>query len=217
MHTAICTFDDPAAAQQAVERLVQAGFDRDDIHMEHRHSDGSPMEAPANDAWDGLEREVAVSRGVAGKFDFFEHLFGEGDAAAHRDKYTRAAERGHCVVIVDAPDEASAERAQNVLHGIESREFQLLHRAGMRPVRDIVAQRRASGLEERFGTAREDMAAPHRRDVKGGDTELFPPEERERAMASHGWGEQRTLPLIPDEPPSAGGGPRDGDFDDKPR
>lgn len=217
MHTAICTFDTQATAQQAVERLVQAGFDRQDIHMEYRRSDGTPMKPPANDSWDGLEREVAVSRDVVGKFDFFERLFGAGDAAVHREKYTQAAERGHCVVVVDTQDEASAQRAQNVLHGIESREFQLLHRAGLRPVRDIVAERQASGLEERFGTAREDMAPTHRRDVKGGDTELFPPEERERAMASQGWGEQRTLPLIPDEPPSAGSGPRDGDFDDKPR
>ena len=47
MHTAICTFDTRTTAEQAVERLVQAGFDRDDIHMEYRHSDGSPMREPA--------------------------------------------------------------------------------------------------------------------------------------------------------------------------
>ena len=43
MHTAICTFDDRATAEQAVQRLVQAGFDRDDVHIQHRHADGSLM------------------------------------------------------------------------------------------------------------------------------------------------------------------------------
>ena len=35
MHTAICTFDDRATAEQAVQRLVQAGFDRDDRQVPH--------------------------------------------------------------------------------------------------------------------------------------------------------------------------------------
>ena len=233
MHTAICTFDDRATAEQAVQRLVQSGFDRHDIHMEYRRSDGSPMrnagdmeggadhsaEAP-NDTWDGLEREVAVGRDVAAKFSFFERLFGTSHAD-HADVYDSAAERGHCVVIVDAHDEASAERAQNVLHGMESRDFNLLHRAGQRPVRDIVAERQAGGsMEQRFGTSRDDMAPSHNRDLNTDrGAELFPREERERAMASQGWGEQRTLPLIDDgDSPAAGAsGPRRGDLDDKPR
>ncbi|MCC2635682.1 MAG: hypothetical protein K0S48_3568, partial [Ramlibacter sp.] len=40
MHTAICTFNDRATAEQAVQRLVQAGFDRDDVHIQHRKADG---------------------------------------------------------------------------------------------------------------------------------------------------------------------------------
>jgi len=233
MHTAICTFDDRNTAEQAVDRLVQSGVDRNDIHMEYRRSDGSPMRdagameggadrsaEPPNDAWDGLEREVAVDRDVAAKFAFFERLFGTSHAD-HANVYDSAAERGHCVVIVDAPDEASAERAQKVLHGMESRDFQLLHRAGQRPLREVVAERQASGsLEQRFGTERSAMAPSHHRDLKReGDTELFPREERERAMASQGWGEQRTLPLIDDgDSPAAGAsGPRRSDLDDKPR
>lgn len=220
MHTAICTFDQPEAAQQAVERLVQAGFDRNDIHMERRHADGRLVsgpenrQEPANDAWDGLEREVAVGRDVLGKFAFFERLFGDKHAE-HAQTYKGAADRGHCVVVVDAQDEASAERAQNVLHGMESRDFQLLHRAGQRPVRDIVAERQGS-MDQRFGTAREDMDESHNRGVSR-EGELFPVEERERAMASQGWGEQRTLPIIPDDPPSPSGSRDDGDVSGKPR
>ncbi len=220
MHTAICTFDNRDTAQQAVDRLLQAGFDRHDIHMEHRHSDGSPMsgpehrQEPANDAWDGLEREVAVGPDLLHRFAFFERLFGDKHAD-HAERYKSAADRGHCVVVVDAKDEVEAERAQNVLHGMESGEFQLLHRAGQRPVRDIVAERQGS-LEQRFGTAREEMDESHRRGVSR-DGELFPVEERERAMASQGWGEQRTLPIIPDDPPSPTGARDDGDVGGKPR
>lgn len=63
MHTAICSFDDRAAAEQAVDRLVQSGFDRRDVHLEHQHvtSEGG---AGAGDRWVGLEREVAVGRGI---------------------------------------------------------------------------------------------------------------------------------------------------------
>ena len=41
MHTAICTFEDRAQAEQAAERLVQSGFDRREVHVEHRHADGT--------------------------------------------------------------------------------------------------------------------------------------------------------------------------------
>jgi hypothetical protein len=228
LHTAICTFDNRDTAQQAVDRLVQAGFERHDIHMEYRHADGSPMtgpenrEEPANDAWDGLEREVAVGRDVLAKFAFFERLFGNTHAD-HTSTYESAADRGHCVVVVDAHDEASAERAQNVLHGMESKEFQLLHRAGQRPVRDIVAERQGS-MEQRFGTARQEMDDSHTRAEGDGqargvsrDGELFPVEERERAMASQGWGEQRTLPIIPDTPATPSGPRDEGDLGGKPR
>ena len=73
MHTAICTFEDRALAEQAVQRLEQAGFARHDIHMEHRHPDGSRME----------ERD---SYGV-GTFEFFERLFGGDTHAAHAGTY----------------------------------------------------------------------------------------------------------------------------------
>ena len=43
MHTAICTFDDRAQAEEAAERLAQSGFEKHAIHVEHRHADGSPM------------------------------------------------------------------------------------------------------------------------------------------------------------------------------
>ena len=57
MHTAICTFEDRAAAEQAAQRLVEAGFDRREVHVEHRHADGTPM--PGGDA--GGERDGMIA------------------------------------------------------------------------------------------------------------------------------------------------------------
>lgn len=190
MHTAICTFEDRKLAEQAVERLVQAGYARHDIHMEERHPDGSPVEHRRD-------------HDVVGKFSFFERLFGAGKNVPHAETYSSALERGLFVVMVEHQDEAHAQRAQDVLHGMEARDMSLVHRAGERPLRDVVAERQATGLERSFGTARSDMAASHNADVRG-EGEFFPPERQpERAMASQGWGEQRRLDLVDEDKPIA--------------
>ena len=207
MHTAICTFEDRTQAEQAVERLVQCGFDRREVHLEHRHPDGSPMG----------EHEQR-DHDVVGKFSFFERLFGAGKHAPHADAYASAVDRGLYVVIVEGRDEDEAERAQDVLHGMEARDFNLLHRAGERPLRDVVAERQGTDMERSFGTAREDMAAGHNRDL--GEGELFPRErapEPERAMASQGWGEQRKLEVVDDDKPIASPDLHAGEDSDKPR
>lgn len=190
MHTAICTFEDRTQAEQAVERLVQAGFARHDIHMEQRHPDGSPMEARRD-------------HDVVGKFSFFERLFGAGKHAPHAQTYTSALERGLYVVLVEHQDEPEAERAQQVLHGMNPSDLSRVHRAGERPLRDVVAERGGSDLERSFGTAREDMGGSHAQDLKR-EGEFFPPErEPERAVASQGWGEQRTLQVVDEDKPIA--------------
>jgi hypothetical protein len=210
MHTAICTFEDRALAQQAVDRLVQAGFERGAVHLEHRHPDGTPMGEAAEDAH-------RRDHDVVGKFSFFERLFGAGKHAPHAQTYASAVERGLYVVIVEAPDEAQAARAQSVLHGMEARDMNLVHRAGERPLRDVVAEREAGSLEQRFGTARDDMSAPHNRDVRG-EGEFFPEERTpERAMASQGWGEQRKLEVTDDDKPIASPDLREPEGGDKPR
>jgi hypothetical protein len=209
MHTAICTFEDRAGAEQAAERLVQAGFDRREVHVEHRHADGTPMAEP--DA--GAERR---DHDVVAKFSFFERLFGAGKHAPHADTYSRAVEQGLYVVLVEGRDEAEAKRAQDVLHGLNPSDVSMVHRAGERPLRDVVAERGGGSLEQRFGTARSEMGAGHNMDVRR-EGEFFPPErtppglegERaedrvpERAIASQGWGEQRELKVVDDDKPIA--------------
>lgn len=188
MHTAICTFDDRAQAEQAVQRLLQAGFARHDVHLEHRHRDGSPME----------DRD---SYGV-GTFEFFERLFGTGAHASHAGTYAGAVDSGLFVVMVEHQDVDEASRAQAVLHGMEAGNMNLLHRVGQRPLRDVVAARGDSDIERSFGTAREDMGTSH-------DEPAFPVEgererELERPIASNGgWGEQDKLQVVDEDRPIA--------------
>lgn len=246
MHTAICTFENAAEADRAVQRLLQSGFAREDVHMEHRHADGSPVQGyedcsaagigsnqeplmhgepaaagQANDNWDGQEREVAFDPKLVRRLgNFFERLFGHDEGARDRvAAYNSAVDRGHLVVMVDAGSDEEAERAQSILHGMNPADVSLFQRVGQRPLRELIAEHQASQMEQRFGTARADMAPSHNQDLRREGE--FPRErerEGERAMASQGWGEQRRLDLVDDDVPIASPDIRSrGDVDDKPR
>jgi stress response protein YsnF len=114
METVIGAFDDKASAQRAMERLVQAGFDRQDVHIQESDSTESTQTPRAGNS-DGQEREVAADRGLFG--GFFANLFGDDDQSAYSaDTYAEAVRRGSSVVVVDAQDETQAERAASLLH-----------------------------------------------------------------------------------------------------
>lgn len=86
-----------------------------------------------------------------------------------------------------------------------------MQRAGQRPLRELVAERQTEAAAQRFGTAREDMGAMHQRSDQR--ETLFPPE---RAMASQGWGEQRT-PDLAESGPGEGAVGRAAGRDAKPK
>jgi hypothetical protein len=175
MHTAICAFDDRARAEQATDSLVRAGFARHDVHIEHK--DLQRAGRAANDQWDGMEREIAVDRGVLSSFGhFFASLFGRDNPSGHADTYSQHVERGRYVVMVDTHDAAEAERARTLLQGMEAGELNVVHRAEQRPLRDIVAMRQ------------ENMDAPERsREPDAGltDTATSSNMESEHALAAH--------------------------------
>ena len=146
MHTALCSFDDRARADHAVDRLVQAGFDRRDIHVQHRggsvSGDGEPGHHSGTERWDSMEREVAVDPGrLAGLGRFFSSLFGVNDSAGHATSYRDVVERGSYVVVVDAIDETSADHAQSVLRDLEGATLTVVHRPTQLPLREIVGTR----------------------------------------------------------------------------
>lgn len=162
MHTAICAFDDQGQAEQAVVALTQAGFDRRDLHIEHRGARAG--QARANDAWDGLEREVAVDRGVLSSFGhFFTSLFGKDQPSTHADSYAQHVERGAYVVVVDADDEAQARRASSLLGDRQAGHMNVVHRPGQRRLRDIVD--RAYDGSASIGATRPDMERAMASDV----------------------------------------------------
>ncbi|RYY85334.1 MAG: hypothetical protein EOO24_36665 [Comamonadaceae bacterium] len=187
MHTAICTFKDHATARQAMDRLAAAGIARHDMHLEHRTVDGelnatgegaARRDKPApNDNWDGLEREVAVDRSVLSSFGhFFASLLGQDNPSGYTDTYSQHVERGSVVLVVDADDETQARRASQLLNEAQASDMNLVHRPQQRPLRDIVGERQASGLERSFGTARGDLA----QGVRGRQDSV----EEDRAMAA---------------------------------
>ncbi|MBC5783239.1 hypothetical protein H8N03_09810 [Ramlibacter sp. USB13] len=144
MHTAICAFDTHEQAKDAIASLERAGFARHDLHIEHKHASAEGREA--NDRWDGMEREIAVDRGVVQNFGhFFASLFGRDEHAGHADTYSQHVERGSHVVVVDAHDEAEARRAQDLLRAMQAGDLNLVHRREQRPLRDIVGMRQSEG------------------------------------------------------------------------
>jgi hypothetical protein len=144
MHTAICAFSDRETANRAIDRLLQSGFARQDVHLEHReaHADGTT----GNTRWDGMEREVAVDPSAVTAFGrFFASLFGQGSPSGHVDTYSQHVDRGGYVVVVDGQNDADAARAQALMREMEAGDVNLVQRQGQRPLREIVADRGLGG------------------------------------------------------------------------
>src|SRR3954453_23707401 len=142
MHTALCAFDTHDQARQAVDALLRAGFAQNDLHIEH--ADTTSAGRAPNDRWDGMEHEVAVDRGVLSSFGhFFASLLGRDHPSGHVQTYEQHVQRGGHVVVVDARDEAEAQRAQSLLRELQARDVNVVARGEQLPLRDIVGMRQA--------------------------------------------------------------------------
>lgn len=141
LHTVIGAFDDGATAQRAVERLVSAGFDRHDVHLQHEQAASTQRQVPQPDS----------GRKSGG---FFASLFGldEDDGGSTQQQrgyseraytYDEAVRRGSAVVAVDARGEDEADRASA-----------LLHELGAVDVDERSKQWRAEGWQPGSGAAR---------------------------------------------------------------
>lgn len=110
MHTVIGVFNDESGAQRALERVVQGGIPRHDVHLERQQ--GATQSRP--------QAEPQKKSG-----GFFASLFGMDDDydsqrqspyGAHADTYDEAVRRGNTVVVVDTMDENQADTASRLLH-----------------------------------------------------------------------------------------------------
>ncbi|TFZ01322.1 hypothetical protein [Ramlibacter rhizophilus] len=108
MQAVIGAFDQRADAQRALDRLVEAGIARSDIHLEQH-------EAELASGNRGLDESAPRRKGIAG---FLASIFTSEDQAntGHAHTYEEAARRGSTVLVVHARDERQAELAASVLH-----------------------------------------------------------------------------------------------------
>lgn len=112
MQTAISTFNDRSTAEQAVDRLVAAGFPREDIHIESGEDADSSMTPRSTGTYEAQEdRGVLASIG-----HFFTSLFGMDTPDNEVHTYTEAVRRGHAVVVVDVDNEQDSERAVAIMN-----------------------------------------------------------------------------------------------------
>jgi hypothetical protein len=180
MHTAICAFNDRARAEQAVDALVRTGIARHDVHIEHKKTTAEGRGSTQG----GLPGPEGDDRNVLSSFGhFFASLLGRDNPSDHVDTYSQHVERGGYVVVVDADDEAQAQRARTLLQEMQGGDLNVVQRSGeQRRVRDIVgATDEPAGMVERSRQAYESGVGES-------------PIERERAMAASHRLETRTGP-----------------------
>jgi hypothetical protein len=108
MYAVIGAFDNQAQAQDAANALVQAGFDRGAVHLEHEAHAAVGTQAQAQP---GTGRHTGI-------LGFLQSLFTTEDQAntGHAHTYEEALRRGSTVLMVNARDDAEATRACTLLH-----------------------------------------------------------------------------------------------------
>jgi hypothetical protein len=145
MHTVIGAFDDRDHAGQALERLRDAGFTRDCMYLQTREvpQTASRAGAVAADESHGFFHSLT---------SLFSGLFG---SAGDFGEYAEAIRRGGTVVVVDAPDDAAAEKARAVLERVD----------GLVDMQERVSQWRSEGWSGGETAAAPGPAVP--RDASG--------------------------------------------------
>lgn len=96
--TVVGIFNTAAQAQQAVQKLEQAGFELDFVDVAHRETANQGVGRTSDDSIGG----------------FFSSLFG-GDDNADARNYTAAAQRGSSVVTVHVDSAEQSHRAASIL------------------------------------------------------------------------------------------------------
>lgn len=135
MQTIVAAFDEPAAAQRAIDSLITGGFDRNAVHMQAGYSTGSTgksnnvgmsgttgMNSPTGAVGGSASMSTSPAQHqgfLAGVENFFSNLFGDDHdttSTAQTGKYTEVVRRGSSVVAVDATSDTEAERATDILY-----------------------------------------------------------------------------------------------------
>ena len=206
MQTLVSVFENLKAAQRAVDRLIAAGFEPSDVHLQL----GA---APANSATATSPRadpnaETGAERGVLSSIGhFFASVFDEdAPQGGYADRYAEALRRGHPAVMVEARDDEEVDRASTILDelgafDVDERIAQWRDQAGMgasSPAgggtgtgdrRGVRLFQRESGRPLRDLAREHEERAPDRPIINRpasteGESRVIDRGERERAVAS---------------------------------
>lgn len=99
-NTLVAVFDEQSQARQALDALAEGGFPRSKARLTARE------DTPGRTAASQAPRDESIGEKIANFFGFGEQ---------HEATYTEAVRRGGCVLVVDAADEAEAERACDII------------------------------------------------------------------------------------------------------
>ena len=123
MQTLISVFEDRASARKAMDRLVQQGFTRGDMHIHERAAaqratgEDPGVQELADHTMHSAEREIAMDRGVLeGLGHFFVSLFGQDRGEAATGAYGDHVGSGKSVVVIEVRNDGEAEAAAVTLH-----------------------------------------------------------------------------------------------------
>jgi uncharacterized protein (TIGR02271 family) len=98
--TLVAVFDEQSKAEQALDALSKGGFADSNARLT------APENPPGGTASSRPQRDESLGEKVA-------HFFGFGEQ--HEATYSEAVRRGGCVLVVDAADDAEAERASDII------------------------------------------------------------------------------------------------------
>jgi hypothetical protein len=119
MQTVINAFDDKEAAQRAVERLLEAGFPRDQVQLRDAQAATAAGVAAGHGGGHAPRRGVLSSIGR-----FLVSALGGDHAPGEVDRYAEGTRRGMCVVLVDAPGPEEAGLAAGILKGAGAHQWE---------------------------------------------------------------------------------------------
>ncbi|HEY8608661.1 MAG TPA: YsnF/AvaK domain-containing protein [Noviherbaspirillum sp.] len=102
-NTVVGVYDSYAQAQNAMNELLAAGFDRSDLQL-----------SPDSERGTGSNSDDAQGGSAIG--NFFRSLFGMDEERDTRDVYSEAVRRGSCVLTVNAASDDQLDRATDIMN-----------------------------------------------------------------------------------------------------
>ena len=113
MQTVVSVFETRQAAERAVDRLLQAGFESNRVH---RHEGAAPANTAAA-ANPGIDKgDFDADRGLLSSIGhFFASVFGQDPPAGYADRYVELVRRGHSVVVIQSADDEESDRATTIV------------------------------------------------------------------------------------------------------